>query len=111
VRKGDVQEGFAGSDVIVENIFKVPHVEHAFIEPESGLAWMDENEVINIRVFTQVIEHFRGIADVLGVPHNQVRVIAPMLGGGFGSKEDITVETFLALLVWKTTGLGGGVDF
>ena len=102
VRKGDVKEGFATSDVIVENTFRVPHVEHAFIEPESGLAWVDENGVINIRVCTQVIEHFRGIADVLGVPHNQIRVIAPMLGGGFGSKEDITVETYLALLAWKT---------
>jgi CO/xanthine dehydrogenase Mo-binding subunit len=45
-RKGDVKEGFAGSDVTLENTFKVPHVEHAFIEPESGMAWVDENGVI-----------------------------------------------------------------
>ena len=102
VRKGDIKKGFEDSDVIVGNTYRVPHVEHAFIEPESGLAWVDENGVINIRVCTQVIEHFRGIADVLGLPHNQVRVIAPMLGGGFGSKEDITVETYLALLAQKT---------
>jgi len=42
------------------------------------------------------------VADVLGVPHNRVRVIAPYLGGGFGGKEDITVEAYLALLAWKT---------
>ncbi|MBW2138295.1 MAG: molybdopterin-dependent oxidoreductase [Deltaproteobacteria bacterium] len=102
VRKGDVEKGFEESDVIIENTYRVPHVEHAFLEPESGVAWMDESGIINIRVCTQVIEHFRGVADVLGIPHNRVRVIAPMVGGGFGSKEDITVESYLALLVWKT---------
>jgi CO/xanthine dehydrogenase Mo-binding subunit len=77
-------------------------VDHAYLEPESGVAWLDDDGVITIRAATQVIEHFRGIADVLGLPHNKVRVIAPMVGGGFGGKEDITVETYLALLVWKT---------
>jgi CO/xanthine dehydrogenase Mo-binding subunit len=102
VRKGNVEEGFARSDVIVENTYRVPPVEHAFMEPESGTAWIDEDGVITIRVSTQVMEHFRGVADVLGIPHNKVRVIVPMVGGGFGSKEDITVETFLALLATKT---------
>jgi CO/xanthine dehydrogenase Mo-binding subunit len=102
VRKGDVAEGFALADVIVENTYRVPMVDHAYLEPESGVAWLDDDGVITIRAATQVIEHFRGIADVLGLPHNKVRVIAPMVGGGFGGKEDITVETYLALLVWKT---------
>jgi CO/xanthine dehydrogenase Mo-binding subunit len=102
VRKGDIEAGFSQSDVIVENTYRVPFVDHAFLEPHSGVGWIDDNEVITIRAATQVIEHFRGVADVLGLPHNKVRVIAPMVGGGFGNKEDITVETYLALLVWKT---------
>lgn len=102
VRKGDIEEGFARSDIIVENTFRVPFVEHAYLEPDSGVAWIDEDGVITIRSSTQVIEHFRGVADVLGIPHNQVRIIAPMVGGGFGSKEDIVTETYLALLAWKT---------
>ena len=102
VRKGDIAEGFDLADVIVENTYRVPMVDHAYLEPESGVAWLDDDGVITIRAATQVIEHFRGIADVLGLPHNKVRVIAPMVGGGFGGKEDITVETYLALLVWKT---------
>jgi len=102
IRKGDVEEGFARSDVIVENTYRVSFVDHAFLEPHSGVAWIADDGVITIRVSTQVIEHFRGVAEVLGVPHNKVRVIAPMVGGGFGNKEDITVETHLALLVWKT---------
>ncbi|MDP6395630.1 MAG: xanthine dehydrogenase family protein molybdopterin-binding subunit [Desulfobacterales bacterium] len=102
VRKGNIEEGFAHADVIVENTYRVPMVDHAYLEPESGMAWLDDDGVITIRAATQVIEHFRGVADVLGLPHNKVRVIAPMVGGGFGGKEDITVETYLALLVWKT---------
>jgi CO/xanthine dehydrogenase Mo-binding subunit len=102
VRKGDIAEGFDLADVIVENTYRVPMVDHAYLEPESGVAWLDDDGVITIRAATQVIEHFRGIADVLGLPHNKVRVIAPMVGGGFGGKEDITVETYLALLAWKT---------
>ncbi len=102
VVKGDVDEGFLLADVVVENTYRVPFVDHAYLEPESGVAWIDGNGVITIRVSTQVIEHFRGIADVLQLPHNRVRVIGTYVGGGFGGKEDITVETYLALLTYKT---------
>lgn len=102
IRKGDVESGFAAADVIVERTYKTPFQEHAFLEPEAGLAWIDENEVINIRVCTQVIEHFRAIADAVGVPHNKVRILGSLVGGGFGGKEDITVEVYLALLTRYT---------
>ena len=48
VRKGDIEKGFADADVIVENFYKTQHIEHAFLEPEAGLAWIDENDVVNI---------------------------------------------------------------
>ena len=102
VRKGDVEAGFAQADAIVEGEYRVPFGDHVFLEPESGTAWIDEDGVLTIRASTQVIEHFRDIADIMGLPHNRVRVIAPMLGGGFGGKEDITVEAYLALLAYKT---------
>lgn len=66
------------------------------------MAWVDENDVITLRVGTQVLEHYRTIAKILGVPHNKLRNISVLMGGGFGGKEDITVETYLALLAWKT---------
>ncbi len=103
VRKGEVEQGFAAADLVVENTFSTQFVEHAFLEPEVGLAWVDENDVINIRVSTQVIEHFRFIAEALGVPHNKVRILGALVGGGFGGKEDVTVEIYLALLA-KATG-------
>ena len=103
IRKGDAEAAFGVADLIVEHTYKTPFQEHAFLEPEVGLAWVDENDVVNIRVSTQVIEHFRPIADAIGVPHNKVRVRGALVGGGFGGKEDMTVEVYLALLA-KHTG-------
>ncbi|MDH3595888.1 MAG: xanthine dehydrogenase family protein molybdopterin-binding subunit [Rhodospirillales bacterium] len=102
VRKGDIEKGFAEADEIIENTFRTQFIEHAFLEPEVGLAWIDENDVINIRVATQVIEHFRPIAEAVGVPHNKVRILGALVGGGFGGKEDVTVEIYLALLAQAT---------
>jgi len=102
IRRGDVEAGFAVADRIVENTFRVPFVDHAYIEPETGVAWVDGQGVINIRVCTQVVEHFRSIARAVGVPHNKIHIQGTMLGGGFGGKEDITVEIYLALLARHT---------
>ena len=57
---------------------------------------MDSDGVITLRVSTQVIEHVRQLADILKLPHSRVRVIASYMGGGFGGKEDMTVEPYLA---------------
>ena len=102
IRKGNAEAGLASADLIVENTFRMPFLDHAYIEPEAGVAWMDDQDVINIRVCTQVVEHFRSIAQAVGVPHNKVHVRGTMIGGGFGGKEDITVEIFLALLTKET---------
>ena len=71
------------------------HVEHAYLETEAGVAWI-ENDVVTLRVSTQVIEHAAEIARILGLPDSRVRVIASYMGGGFGGKEDMTVEPYLA---------------
>ncbi len=102
VRKGDIDKGFAAADRVIENHFRTQFIEHAFLEPEVGLAWVDENEVVNIRLSTQVVEHFRAVADALGLAHNKVHVQGMMVGGGFGGKENITVEVYLALLALAT---------
>jgi len=102
IRKGDVAKGFAEADVIVENEYMSQFIDHAYLEPEAGVAWVEDDGSITIRVSTQVIEHYREIAHVLGIPESRVRVITPKIGGGFGGKEDITVEYYLALLAWKT---------
>ncbi len=102
VKRGDVDAAFARADVVVEGEYRTQHVDAAYLEPESGVAWVESDGVITIRLSTQVIEHFRDVAEVLGVPQNRVRVIGTYLGGGFGGKEDVTVEVYLGLLAWET---------
>src|SRR5262245_28319866 len=102
IARGDLAAAFARADVVVEGEYRTQFVDSAYLEPESGVAWIDSDGVITIRLSTQVIEHFRDVADVLGVPQNRVRVIGTYLGGGFGGTEDVTVEVYLGLLAWKT---------
>lgn len=101
LERGNVDAAFAEADVIVENTYRSQHVEHAYLETECGVGWL-ENDVVTLRIATQVIEHATEIAAILGLPQSQVRVIASYMGGGFGGKEDMTVEPYIALLVWRT---------
>ena len=100
--KGDVEGALAASTHIVEGTYSTQRVDHAYLEPEAGIGWIDANGVLTLRVATQVIEHDRQLAEILGLPRNKVRVSGTFAGGGFGGKEDMTVEPYLALLVWKT---------
>ena len=102
LRKGDVALGFRRADVVVEQTYRTPFVDHVYIETETGVGWIDAEGVLVLRVSTQVLEHFRDVAEVLKLPHGRVRIEGAYLGGGFGGKEDVTVECLLGLLVWKT---------
>jgi CO/xanthine dehydrogenase Mo-binding subunit len=102
IRKGDVADGFKRADVVVERTYRTPFVDHLYLETESGIGWIDAEGVLVLRVSTQVLEHFRDVAEVLRLPHGRVRIEGAYLGGGFGGKEDVTVECLLGLLVWKT---------
>jgi len=102
LRKGDLAAGWRMADVVVEHTYRTPFVDHAYMETETGVGWIDAEGVLTLRVSTQVLEHFRDVADVLDLPHSRVRLEGAYLGGGFGGKEDVTVECLLGLLVWKT---------
>ena len=102
VRTGNLDDAFARAEVVFEDTYATQFVDHAYLEPEAGVAWLDQDGVVTIRVATQVIEHYRDVADVLRLPQNKVRIIGTYVGGGFGGKEDVTVEVFLGLLAWHT---------
>src|SRR5205814_6046275 len=102
IARGDVARALTDAAVVVEGDYTTQMVDAAYLEPESGVAWIDSDGVITIRLSTQVIEHFRDVAEALQVPHNRVRVIGTYLGGGFGGKEDVTVEVYLGLLALRT---------
>ncbi|WP_132877218.1 xanthine dehydrogenase family protein molybdopterin-binding subunit [Tamaricihabitans halophyticus] len=101
IGRGDAAAAMAAADVVITGEYRSQHVEHAYLEPESGVGWSD-NGVLTLRVSTQVIEHASQIARILDVSENKVRIIASYMGGGFGGKEDMTVEPYLALLAWHT---------
>lgn len=102
IDSGDVDGAFKVADVIVEGEYHCQTVDPGYLEPEAGVAWLDDDGVITIRSSTQVVEHYRDVAKILGLPHGKVRVLAPYLGGGFGGKEDMTVEPFVALAAYRT---------
>jgi CO/xanthine dehydrogenase Mo-binding subunit len=102
IDRGDPDAAFAAAAVVVRGSYQTQAVDHAYLEPEAGVGWLDDDGVLNLRVATQVVEHYRDVARILGIPESRVRVIAPYVGGGFGGKEDMTVEPYLALAVWRT---------
>ncbi len=102
IRKGDVESAFAGADVIVEGEYHTPYQEHAYLQPEAGLAYLDDEGRITIECAGQWTHADQEqIAHALGLPNEQVRVIYPAIGGAFGGREDISVQIVLALAVLK----------
>lgn len=103
VRKGDVEKGFALSDVIVENTYITQAVEHAYIERECSVATSNLSGYLTIWTPTQSVNRDRRqISKALGLKFSQVRVIQTTTGGAFGGKDDITSEMYSALLASYT---------
>lgn len=103
VRRGDVEQGFAHADVIVERTYHTAFTEHAFLEPECSIARVTDNGRIEVYVGSQIPYQDRDqIAACLNVPVEQVRVIGTLIGGGFGGKEDIMGQIHAALLARLT---------
>lgn len=102
VKRGNPEEALAASKYTVKNTYKTPPLEHAFIEPESAVAFYDE-DVLTIYVATQSVTHdHHEICRVLGLPHEKVRTILQNVGGGFGGKEDLSVQHYAALGTFYT---------
>jgi CO/xanthine dehydrogenase Mo-binding subunit len=102
IRKGNVEAAFARADVIVEGEYRTPYQEHAYLQPEAGLAYFDEVGRITIACAGQWTHADQEqISHALGLPNEQVRVIYPAIGGAFGGREDISVQIVLALAVMK----------
>jgi CO/xanthine dehydrogenase Mo-binding subunit len=102
IRKGEVEAAFAKADVIVEGEYHTPAQEHAYLQPEAGFAYLDEDGRVTIACAGQWTHADRAaIARSLGLPEEKVRVIYPAIGGAFGGREDLSVQIVLALAAWK----------
>jgi CO/xanthine dehydrogenase Mo-binding subunit/aerobic-type carbon monoxide dehydrogenase small subunit (CoxS/CutS family) len=103
IRKGDVARGFAEADLVVEQDYDTQQVEHAYLEPEAGLAYVDHDGTVTVHSPSQNITHHRHmLAAALALPINRVRMIMSPVGGGFGGKEDMIYQGILALLAIKS---------
>jgi CO/xanthine dehydrogenase Mo-binding subunit len=107
IRKGDVEAAWAQADVIVKSQYQTGPQEHAYLQPEAGLSYIDDKGRITVVVGGQwTHEDQHQIAHALDIPPEQVRVIYPAIGGAFGGREDMSVQIVLALAVWRLDQTG-----
>lgn len=107
IRKGNIEEGFKMSDVIVEGEYRTPVQEHAYLQPEAGLGFIDEEGRVTVIVGGQwTHEDQEQIAHALALPLDKVRVIYPAIGGAFGGREDMSVQVILGLAAWRLSERG-----
>lgn len=107
VRHGDIEQGFAESDVIIERTYHTPTTEHAFLEPECAIGipagYDDTHKKLTIYVGSQIPYQDRNqIARAMNLPDEAVRVRGTLIGGGFGGKEDIAGQIHVAMLAEAT---------
>ncbi|MFP6710323.1 MAG: molybdopterin cofactor-binding domain-containing protein [Rhodospirillales bacterium] len=103
IKKGDVEQGFADSDFIFEKTFTTQMVEHVPLEPHASIAEWDANGRVTVHSSLGRITLGRAdISRVLELPINRIRIIATIVGGNFGGKNEITTEPIVALLAKKT---------
>ncbi|MGD1859018.1 MAG: molybdopterin-dependent oxidoreductase [Leptolyngbyaceae cyanobacterium] len=96
--KGDPEAGFAAADLIVENTYTVPAVQHVHLEPHTSISWLDEDGLLVVRSSTQVPFHCqRVLSELFDIPQDQLRVYKANIGGGFGNKQEILTEDLCAL--------------
>ncbi len=98
VRKGDIAAGFAQADVIVEDVYTTHAVEHAYLQPEAGIGYIDEQGRVAVIAAAQwPHDDLHQIAHMLNLPEEQLRETVPAVGGAFGGREDMYIQHLLAL--------------
>ena len=101
--KGDVEKGFAESDVIIEETYYTQPQIHAMMETYRTACYLDAQGRLNVISSTQIPFHVRRhLARALEMPSSRIRVMKPKLGGGFGGKQTSVCEIYPAFVTMKT---------
>lgn len=101
--KGDVEKGFAESDVIIEETYYTQPQIHAMMETYRTACYLDAHGRLNVISSTQIPFHVRRhLARALEMPSSKIRVMKPKLGGGFGGKQTSVCEIYPAFVTMKT---------
>ena len=103
LRKGDVEKAFAEADRVFEDTFRSPPAQHVPMEPHVTLAYLDENQRINVWSATQTPSYVRTeLSAIFGLPMSRIRVRVPYLGGGYGAKLYAKLEPLVTALALVT---------
>lgn len=104
VSSGDIKEGFAQADLIVEKEYSVPVREHAAMEPEAALAFEEDDGTLVIKspLYHAFVQGTESIANNLNMKKDDVRIICPAMGGNFGTRGDTLAPVVAGLLAQKT---------
>lgn len=102
VECGDVDAALESSHCVVERTFNTPFIEHAYLEPEAGWAYIDGDNNLVVHSSTQAPHMDRDdLAAILDLPVERIHVVPTAVGGGFGSKLDLSLQPFVALAALK----------
>ncbi|BCG91587.1 molybdopterin-dependent oxidoreductase [Mesorhizobium sp. 131-2-1] len=102
VERGDPDAALAGAAVTVSGAIETSYVEHAYIEPEAGYAYMDGDTLVVVACTQAPYMDRDDTAKVLGLPADKVRIVPTATGGGFGSKLDVSLQPLIGLVAMKT---------
>ncbi|MEG1954144.1 MAG: selenium-dependent xanthine dehydrogenase [Hydrogenoanaerobacterium sp.] len=102
LKRGDADAKIKASKYVVTTKYSTPFTDHAFLEPETAVAMPDNDGILVYCGDQGIYQTRRECAEALGLPEEKVRVIAKMVGGGFGGKEDMSVQHYAALLAFKS---------
>ncbi|HEY7343204.1 MAG TPA: xanthine dehydrogenase family protein molybdopterin-binding subunit [Ktedonobacterales bacterium] len=102
IRKGDTSRALAEADVVLAGEFSTSWQEHAYLQPEAGIAYLDDQGRVVIETAGQWLhEDRRQIAAMLQLPPDQVVMRYAAIGGAFGGREDLSIQHLLALAAWR----------
>lgn len=101
IRKGDTERAFAQADVVLEDTFTTSWQEHAYLQPDAALAYYEGNVLVVETAGQWLHEDRRQLAAIIGVHEDAVIVRYAKIGGAFGGREDLSVQTLAALATWK----------
>ena len=101
IRKGDAIRALAEAEVVLEGEFTTSWQEHAFLQPEAGIAYIDAGRLVVETAGQWLHEDRRQIAQMLRLPEEQVVIRYAAIGGAFGGREDLSIQHLLALATWR----------
>ncbi|HWQ04077.1 MAG TPA: xanthine dehydrogenase family protein molybdopterin-binding subunit [Longilinea sp.] len=105
LRKGDVTAAWGKCKAVIERKYRIPHIQHVAIEPHVAIAKVDQTGEITLWDSSQSPFAQRDlIAETLGVSQSKMRVIAPVVGGGFGGKAGVSMESLAVAIATKAKG-------